>query len=168
MNKLLLGFLLACAFCTNVHAHLFPKQHATIKVVESAASLVVAVPVSALQGVDDDQNGFLSPQEMQRHKTSIQDQFVARFRVSCDGEAGASFLTWAVPPQTDGPPTNSDYIVLLHRVRFSTPPAAIEIETDLFGTKAGESELKVNAKFGKASETAVLSVDAPSYVFSRG
>jgi hypothetical protein len=122
MTYRLLVLSLAATLSTCSHAHLFPKQHANVKILENGASMVVAVPSSALRDVDDNGDGLLSPQEIQIHNNAIRDQFIARFRVSCDGEPATSNLTWVVPPQTDGPPTDSDYVVLLHRVtshRFS-------------------------------------------------
>lgn len=162
----LLALALTAVLSAGAQAHLFPKQRATIKILENGASLVVAVPVSALRDVDDNRDGLLSPREIQAHNDTIREQFLARFHVSCEGAPATSILTWVVPPQTDGPPTDSDYVVLLHRVNFPATPATLAIQTDLFGAKAGESQLTVTAKNREAVEVVTLDASVASHRFS--
>jgi hypothetical protein len=51
--------LLALIFC-QAQAHLLPAQNATMNIIDNAAYMVVSVPVSALEGVDNDGDGKLS------------------------------------------------------------------------------------------------------------
>ena len=63
-------------------------QAGTINIVGTSAYIVVAVPVSALPGVDDDRDGSLSPAELERHNRAIGRAFARRFTVAAEGAIG--------------------------------------------------------------------------------
>ena len=152
------------------YAHLLPKQNTTINIVDKSAFIVVSVPLSTLKNVDDDGNGLLSLTELQSNARAIQSQFAKRFQVTDGGNPGRAVLSWVVPPQTDGEPIDSDYVVLMHRVNFEKVPKNPTIKTDLFGTKADEAQMTVRASRNKKSESevAILESSAPSHTFFRG
>lgn len=150
------------------HAHLLPKQNATMNVVDKSAFFVVSVPVSALTGVDNDQDGALSMAEIQQHNREIQRQFEARFQVRSDGKTGDSNLTWVLSPIQDGTAAEADYVVVMHRVNFAEIPANPVLETSLFGTLAGERQMTIKATRGDLKEVAILEATAPSHKFFRG
>ena len=153
-------------------AHLLPKQNATMNIVDKVAFFVVSVPVSTLENIDTDGNGLLSVAEIEQHNHAIQQQFYARFRVSINGKQGTKALTWVLPPQTDGTPVDTDYIVIMHRVNFVEAPKTPAVETDLFGTEPGESQMTMTAsrrdEGTKVSEVAILDAGAPAHTFFRG
>jgi hydrogenase/urease accessory protein HupE len=151
-----------------VYAHLLPKQNATINIVENSAYIVVSVPASSLKGLDDDSNGSLSVQEIQKHTRAIELQVAARLHVSAQGMVGKPVLTMVMAPHTDGTVDDSDYIIVMHRVNFPDVPSHPSIATDLFGTKQGEAQMTITATYGKQSEVAMLESTAPSYTFFRG
>ncbi len=166
----ILSVLLALALsASTAHAHLLPKQTATINIVGRAAFCVVSVPVSALANVDDDGNGLLSIVELQRYATDIQRQFEGRFHVRNNGKAAASVQSLVMPPD-DG--AESDYVVLLHRANFDEDPTHTELTTDLFGANSGEAQMTVRATHevdgNKVSEVAILQASAPSHLFFKG
>jgi hydrogenase/urease accessory protein HupE len=159
-----LASILVC-WCSLSCAHLLPKQNATINIVDSTAYLVVSVPASALKGVDDDGNGLFSAQEIQKHTRSIELQVAARLHVSASGVEGTPVLTMVMAPHTDGNLADSDYVVVMHRVNFGSLPTHPTIETDLFGTKPGETKITITATRGKSTEITVLEALSPSYTF---
>lgn len=166
-----LGVPLALAlFAGTAHAHLLPKQTATLNILGNAAFCVVSIPVSALTGVDDDGDGLLSLAEVQRHAPEIQRQFEARFHLSDDGEAPVRVMSWVAPPADDG--AGADYVVLLHRADFAAAPTKPELTTDLFGTGSGEQQMTIRATHerdgSKVSEVAILRASAPSHLFFKG
>lgn len=166
-----LGVPLALAlFAGTAHAHLLPKQTATMNILGRAAFCVVSIPASALTGVDDDGNGRLSLAEVQRHAADIQRQFAARFHISNDGRAALRVQSWVSPPADDG--AGTDYVVLLHRADFGEAPANPELTTDLFGTGPGEQQMTIKATHerggNKVSEVAILQASAPSHRFFKG
>jgi hypothetical protein len=133
-------------------AHLLPAQNATLNIIENAAYVVVSVPASALEGVDDDGDGKFSVAELQRNNDAIIEQFSARFKVT-DGDSsnkGDAVLNWVVPPQTDTVQTeetdaHSTYVILMQRVNFARTVQYPVVSTDLFGTGPGESQMTMTA-----------------------
>ncbi|WP_295633067.1 HupE/UreJ family protein [Novosphingobium sp.] len=152
-------------------AHLLPAQTATMNVVGDTAYFVVSVPLSALHGIDDDRSGGASQAEITRHSREIADAFNRRFHVSSEGVAGRVLMTMAWSPQTEGPPADSAYVVVLHSERFSSPPQRLVVETDLFGTRPGEAQMTMTAKRDKredSAEVAILRPSAQSHAFFKG
>lgn len=153
---------------SGAQAHLLPKQNATMNIVDNAAFFVVSVPVSALKGVDDDGNGKLTAQEIQKHDQSIKQQFADRFTVSNDGQAGTSALSWVMAPDGSGAQMEADYVVILHRANFPIPPENPVLTTDLFGTNPDEQQMTIKATLDGVSEVAILRPDVTVHQFFRG
>ena len=171
MTRIIFGLLCFLAFSGAAHAHLLPKQNATMNVVDEAAFFVVSVPVSVLKNVDTDRNGLLSIAEVEAGNQIIRHQFDSRFHVSSEGKRGTKVLTWVMPPQS-GDTADTDYLVIMHRANFEKPPNNPRVETDLFGTKAGEAQMVITATRKvagvKASEISILETDNPAHTFFRG
>jgi hydrogenase/urease accessory protein HupE len=161
----LIGFSVPAA------AHLLPAQTATMNIVGNTAYFVVSVPLSALSGIDGDGSGGTSQAEIARHSRDIAIQFDRRFAVTADGKPGTPLMTMAWSPQTEGPPADSSYVVVLHSVRFAGPPVNPAVSTDLFGTRDGEAQMTMTAKHDKlesSAEVAILRPGAGAHVFFRG
>jgi hydrogenase/urease accessory protein HupE len=159
------------AFANPAAAHLLPAQTATMNIVGDTAYFVVSVPISALAGIDDDGSGSASALEISRHSRDIAQQFNRRFHVAADGAPGTPLMTMAWSPQTEGPPADAAYIVVLHSVRFTAPPQQPSVSTDLFGTRRGEAQMTMTAKHDKrenTAEVAILRPGAADHVFFRG
>ncbi|MEO0440667.1 MAG: HupE/UreJ family protein [Pseudomonadota bacterium] len=153
---------------SSAQAHLLPKQNATMNIVDNAAFFVVSVPVSALKDVDDDGNGKLTAQEIQRHDRSIKQQFADRFTVTNEGEGGTSVLSWIMAPDGGGGQMASDHIVIMHRMNFPAVPENPVLMTDLFGTGPDEQQMTVKATLDGVSEVAILRPDVTAHQFFRG
>jgi hypothetical protein len=149
-------------------AHLLPKHNATLHIVKDVAYFVVSVPVSALENVDDDSNGFLSIEELHRNSENIKRQFVKGFEVTDQGSHGTSVILWIYPPHTDGSLDEADYIVVLHALKFSSPPKNLTLKLNLFGKKSSESQITVSARTDHFSEIAVLTPFKSYHQFFRG
>lgn len=152
-------------------AHLMPAQTATMNLVGDTAYCVVSVPASALNGVDDDGSGGVSQVEIAQHARDIALQFDRRFHVTDDGQAGTPVMTMAWSPQTEGPPVDTAYVVVLHSVRFAAPPKNPSVTTDLFGSGAGEGQMTMTARRDGREETAevaILRPGASEHRFFRG
>jgi hydrogenase/urease accessory protein HupE len=177
--------LCALAFVGSVQAHLLPAQNATMNLIDNAAYFVVSVPVSALQGVDENHDGLLSAAEIQAHNDAITRQFKARFQVTDGGKTGDTVLSWVVPPQTDGAPNAvadaSSYIVIMQRTNFSSAIKSPVLTTDLFGTGSNEAQMTITATRGEISavtnapgtpatvrEVAILQRGTTTHQFFRG
>jgi hydrogenase/urease accessory protein HupE len=169
--RLALPFAALFTFTDPAVAHLLPAQTATMNIVGDTAYFVVSVPVSALAGIDDDGSGGASALEISRHSREIAQQFNRRFHVAADGAPGTPLMTMAWPPQTEGTPADSPYVVVLHSVRFTAPPQQPSVSTDLFGTRSGEAQMTMTAKHDKrenTAEVAILRPGAADHIFFRG
>lgn len=175
----LLGLLGGLLIATPARAHMMQPQHGTLNVLGDSVFEVVAVPVTALRGVDDDGDGRLSIAEVSAHESDLQSQIGARFRLY-DGDPPRWFDFGAgeemhegkqdfvlvraehderVEPgelstATAGP--GARHVLALMKTRFPAAPRALRLETDLFGTAAGEGQLEIRATRGKEAETATL------------
>ena len=147
---------LTAACCTGAaQAHLMVAQRGTLNIVVASASaapsagayLVLSIPVSALQGVDDDHDGLLSASELQRHAASIEDQL--RAQVQLVGKAGALplqglMLQLSSPDETPGAPATQ--LVVMGRFALGTlgaPGDALSLTIGLQGQHAGEQRFDV-------------------------
>ena len=163
--RVLAVFLLL--YSVPAQAHLMPKENGTMKIVDNSANFVISVPISALQNVDDDSDGLLSPDELARHNGSIAKQFDRRFSVSNDGAVGEQVMSWAISPINDNPSASSDYVVVMHRVFFPAAPLKLELTTDLFGAAPGKTQMTLRASRGDESEVAILSAGHSTHRFFR-
>lgn len=141
-----------CFFPLHSRADLLPAQNATLTLNDNSVYLVVSTPVSALSGVDDNQDGLLSAAEIEKYNTAIGEQFQKRFRLTEDGTPGETNLTMVRDPGSSPFPGGFDYVVVLQQISFPVPPQNLELSTDLFGTKKGEDKLTLQATKGKASD----------------
>lgn len=171
--------LVVLLVATPARAHLMPPQQGTLNVLDDSVFEVVAVPVSALRGVDDDGDGRLSVAEVGAHEGELQAQIGARFRLY-DGEprrwfdvgGGAGMregkqefvlvraehdervVPEEMSAESGGP--GAKQVLALLKTRFPSAPRALRLETDLFGTAPGEGQLTIRATRGKEAEVAIL------------
>ena len=161
------GTLLAAA---PAQAHLMAAQKGTLNFVANAAFVVLSVPVSALHGVDDDQDGALSADELKAHFDAIGEQVKAGVQLVAPSGAlplqlvmldiAAAENTPSSPSSPPAPyapsppsaqPAPSSHLVVLGRFAIDPPVAnaakpgaaasdGYTLRFALFGTHAGERE----------------------------
>lgn len=146
-------------------AHLLPRQNATLHVVGDKGYLVIAVPASAMSGVDDNGDGLISPSEIDHHRSAIADRVRRGFAVRTGhGRLPFAFL-WIADPDggLDAVPGSggSPYVVALAGVTIAKN-SPVTVSTDLFGTGANERELTLRAHRGDDVEIAQLTPLRPS------
>ena len=72
-----------CALCTtSAMAHLMSAGAGAVNLRLQDATVLIGVPVSVLQGVDDNGDGLLQPQEIKAHRTEILEQLARGFSLS--------------------------------------------------------------------------------------
>ena len=66
-------FLVTMCICVvpKAYAHMMVAQHGTLNVVNEVAFMVLSVPVSAFEGIDDDGDGQLSMEEFTQHRIAM-------------------------------------------------------------------------------------------------
>ena len=143
-----------------------PAQQGTLNLLDKAVFVAVALPVSALSGVDDDHDGRLSEPELQAHVADINAQVARRFRLWDGDKAGQlDFLQVMTEPDERVPPAEvarmdrhagAPYCLVLLKVSFGATPQALRLETDLFGAGSHEQQLTLKATRGADTEGVVL------------
>ncbi|HSO31434.1 MAG TPA: hypothetical protein VLT33_02930, partial [Labilithrix sp.] len=168
-------------------AHLMPAQQGTLNVLGDAVFEVVAVPVSALHGADDDGDGRLSAVEVAAHEGALQREIGARFRLydaapsdatkgaGEHGRAGALELVVVraehderVEPaelSTADTGPGARHVLVLMKTRFAAEPRALRLVTDLFGPGDDARQLTIRATRGKETEVAILRAGDGAHAF---
>jgi hypothetical protein len=150
---------------------MMPAQQGTLNVVGDSVFEVVSVPVSALRAFDDDHDGRLSDVEVDAHLTALQAEVGARFRLFDGTSAGTQemVLVRAEPDERDEANgvsgAGSRQVLALLKTRFSAPPIALRLETDLFGVAEGEGQFTLRATRGAEKEVAVVGPAAKGHEF---
>ena len=134
----------------SAQAHLMPAQRGTLNIVRDAAFLVLSVPVSGLQGIDDDGDGALSRAELQRHADAVRAQLRAGVQLmSANGPLPLQLVMVDVAAADNAPEAPASQLSVLGR--FALPVAmqatadpqvassdALSLRFAVFGARAGE------------------------------
>jgi hypothetical protein len=67
----LLSLTLSLVMGPVAHAHLMVAQHGTLNIVDDGVFMVLSLPISAFDGVDDDNDGKVSMIEFNNHRAAI-------------------------------------------------------------------------------------------------
>ena len=154
-------------------AHLMPAQKGTINVIDNAAFVVLSLPVSALRGVDKNQDGRLADAELIQHRSALELQVKQGLRLYDGKVAGqVEFI------QINNTPDERDehhlpqrvggtQLLAMLKIRFAQAPQALRLESDLFGKAASEQQFTLKASRGNEREAIVLRASQPRHHFFR-
>jgi hypothetical protein len=150
-------------------AHLMAPQHGTLRVLDGDVFAVLSVPVSALHGFDDDGDGALSLEELERHQDTLRGEIDRRVAIT-DGDVHARTVRvdLVLAPDHEAAQDRAGQVVALEHVAFDAPPRTLGVRTDLFGQGEAERRLAITASHGTAradAETAELTPGAPGHTF---
>jgi len=151
-------------------AHLMPAQQGTLNVAGDSVFSVIAVPVSALHGFDDDGDGLLGTAELERHHAELEAEVDRRFVVRAGEARGKTELVNLIlSPQHDASPDRADGIVALVHTRFARAPEELAVSCDLFGAGGSERRLTLKATRRRDAvedaESVVLTPEATEHAF---
>ena len=146
MTRASLVLALAVVLSTSAQAHLMVAQKGTLNLVDNGAFMVLSVPVSAFDGVDDDSDGKLSVEEFTHHKQEILDEVKRKVILRDDDDAQTLegiMLTPVVPDHS--PDGVADQLVIMGR--FHTDPLSekLSLQVELYGEINREQSLEVTA-----------------------
>lgn len=144
------------------HAHLMVAQRGTLNLVGSGGFVVMSVPVPALQGVDDDDDGRLSLAEMRAHAGAIEAQ--VRRGLQLIGDAGPlplEGLMLNLSPDDSASIAPAAHLVVMGRFAITdgSPQALsrLKLRFALFG-KTAETQLQtITISHGSEAQKMVLS-----------
>lgn len=162
----LAALMLWLACLPNAHAHLMVAQSGTLNIVNDGAFMVLSLPMSAFEGVDDDGDGAMSPAELSRHAPQINQQV----------QLGAQLLAENQPLPLEGvllqlshtdedPSTTATQLIVMGRFQLPSPATGLRFRLGLFGSGAGEQSQAITVSQGDTAHRLVLSVDQPEGAF---
>lgn len=150
-----------------------------IRLAEDSAYAVVAIPVIALQGFDDNNDGLIDIREISTHRAKLGEQ-VSRLLTISDGKAeGQLVFDDLLLANADEPGAySSSHIVAMRRYQWPAPIASVAVRTTLFELPAtAEHQLLLSvmrreagnaAESPESTETAVLTRHRPEHRFHAG
>jgi|GEM_PF-3475975 len=142
-SALLTGMLFGQALPV-AHAHLMVGQRGTLNFVGSGAFMVLAVPVSSFEGVDDSADGLMSNVEFNKHGKGITATVVERVRLLDENGARPLQGIMLMPSIPDHDPLGSaKHLVVMGRFALPEVPEALVFGTDLFGPTEAEQVFEI-------------------------
>ena len=161
------------AWSSCAHAHLMLAQKGTINLQGDGAYMVVSLPVSAFQGVDDDGDGAWSAQELGLHGPLIQEQIAQHLRLGdAQGLRPINSITLVPTPPDDRPSDPVKQVVVLARFPLahtlasdaSEPAQGLYFQAALFGPQEGERQLSMTVSQGAHKQLMVFSPERQQQV----
>jgi hypothetical protein len=139
------------------HAHLMTAQRGTLNFVGNAAFMVLSVPVSALQGVDDDGDGALSKTELETHVDAIREQVKTGVQLQGpDGPMPLQLMMLDTVPAENAPAAAASHLLVLGRFALDAPASAWRFSLRLFGTRAEEQTEQITVTRGVETQAMTL------------
>jgi len=140
-------------------AHMMEAGQGAVRLVGDSAYAVISLPVAALAGVDDNNDGLLDRHELDRHRASVSQQASVLLAMTDGGVAGKVIfedllLAHAADPDAKGEAN----LVVMRRYQWPAPIRALSLTVRMFAIPATASaQLRVRAIDGKRNETFVFS-----------
>jgi hypothetical protein len=153
MKALRLAAALLIGLCVwPVQAHLMAADQGTLNVVGDGAFLVLSVPVSVLEGVDDNGDGWLDAQELQAHWQRIEQQVQDRVLLHA-GPAVRRLdgVMLSLAPEHEAAQTRARQLVVLGRFEWNAA-AAHRLELRLLPPQDATSALTLTVTRGRESQ----------------
>jgi hypothetical protein len=139
-----IGVLMAA---TTSHAHLMVEQHGTVNVANGGAFLVLSVPVSTFDGVDDDGDDALSAQELSRHISKVEQQIHDGVQLLDDSGKSLPLqgLLMSLSPSDDAQTAPAKQLIALGRFPIDDPMSSLSLRIALHGKTSDEQYISITA-----------------------
>ncbi len=142
MKTALFALLLTIGLFNTALAHLMVAQKGTLNLSGNGAYLLVSIPTSSLEKVDDDSDGLLSARELSLHTKSIQQQIQAGLYLSdSDGVRPLEGLMLTLSPKDSKEGQPADQLIVMGRFALTDPNKPLSFEAKLWGKKETEQSL---------------------------
>jgi hypothetical protein len=145
-SRFAIAILVMMAF-TSTRAHLMVEQHGTVNFANGGAFLVLSVPVSAFEGVDDDEDGAVSAEELSRHTAEVEQQLhdgVQLLDASGESLPLQGLLLSLVPPD-HAPSAPARQLIALGRFPVDDAMSSLSLRIALQGDEPEEQRISVTA-----------------------
>jgi hypothetical protein len=158
---------LAVCMAPVASAHMMVAQHGTLNVVGDGAFMILSLPVSAFEGIDDDGDSKLSMEEFDRHRQAIVEKVTQYVTLSdASGSLSLQGIMLAPVESHDAMSGPASQLIVLGRFALQDPSSPMLFKVGLFGGNATEQLLEITAtrKFDSQEQvfelTPTMSVNA--------
>jgi hypothetical protein len=144
--RILLSGIAGLMLAMTASAHLMVAQHGTLNIVSDGAFMVLSLPVSAFEGVDDNADGKLSAAEFTQHRLAL--AAVVKQSVLLHDKAGPiqiQGLLLSSESNNHGLPVPVTQIVAMGRFVLRDTHSALRFENKLYGKSEAEKVFKFTA-----------------------
>lgn len=138
--------LLGLLTSASLYAHVMVAQHGTLNITDNGVYMVISLPVSAFDSIDEDLDGKLSAEEFETHRLSIIDN--VHKKITLKDDSGKLALKGVmVSPVTEhhSAKTPASQLVVMGRYTLVEPNSVLEYQVNLFGTAAAEKAFEITA-----------------------
>jgi len=147
-NKLLklISVLLTLIVSTHSFAHVMVAQHGTLNIVDDGVFMVLSLPVSAFEGIDDDQDSKLSSAEFSLHRTAIA-KTVKESILLQDKTGKLDLQGMMLSPVTPhhSPKEPAAQLIVMGRFALADVNSELQYQVKLFGKSPTEQVLEITA-----------------------
>jgi len=129
-------------------AHLMVAQHGTLNIVDDGAFMVLSLPVSAFEGIDDNNDGKVSMVELNNHRAAVVESVRNNVVLSANGEnrpLQGITLSPVIPHAATHATTALSQLVVMGRFSLDNADNAFRLHVGLYGTQAAEQLLEITA-----------------------
>lgn len=152
------SFVVSVAIVSQASAHMMVAQHGTLNVKDNGVYMMLSLPVSSFEDIDDDGDGKMSSSEYNKHKPNIISTVNKKVKLS-NSEGLRPLQGLLIIPVVPHEPANAPADQLVIMGRFSLDKTKTEnnknltFEVTLFGQNATEKNYTISAK--RKSKTSV-------------
>jgi hypothetical protein len=150
------------------YAHVMVAQQGTLNVLDNGVFMVLSLPVSAFEGVDDDNDGKLSSAEFSRHHKAMSN-LVHKKVILKDKKGKLTLEDMILSPVLSHqfPKSPSSQLIVMGRYSLADPLSSLEYKITLFGKGTIEKSFKITAtrKKDHKKKVAKLTVTEPNVFF---
>jgi hypothetical protein len=142
----LLTLILTVLVSASAQAHLMVAQHGTLNFVDDGAFMVLSLPISAFDGIDDDSDGKISMIEFNNHRATIVESVEQNITLS-DKQRKLSLEGIMLSPVVphDASDKSISQLTIMGRFVLADSNATLRFQVDLFGKQSAEQQLKITA-----------------------
>ena len=119
-------------------------QHGTLNKVKNNLFMVLSLPVSAFDNIDDDNDGALSPKEFTAHRNDIIDTVHQGVLLTADDQPmpiHGIMVSPAAPDHNFSLPSNQ--IIVMGRFELEPDFTDLDYSINLFGKHSGEQTIEI-------------------------
>jgi hypothetical protein len=154
------ALLLGLIMLPTAQAHLMVAQRGTLNLVDNGAYMVMALPVDAFTGVDDNGDGLMSMDEMRAHSRDIAIQVEEGLQLIGDaGPRPLEGLLLNLSPDDNTPTAPAKHLVVMGRFALAdvaSSASGLKLRLGLFGKTADGQRQEITITRGTEKQKMVL------------